>query len=780
MPIGTAHAAVTDTERVSVGSGTTGDRDHPSISDDGSLAVFAAYNTASRGIWLRDIAGGDTYRITTGSDSEPVISGDGTTVAYVHAGTHPSVWVIDVSDPANPGTPERVDLVDGLTTGANNDSGHPSISDDGNEVAFDSMASNLVPGTTLPATGSARKVYVRDRSLDTTEIVSVDGDGDVLTGEAMNPDISGDGNWVAFASHQDLTQLHFGVGSLQVFVYDRDADAVALASVNDDGDEGFGDSAATNAPSISDDGMLVTFESAATNLVPFDSNGRTDVFVHDFDSDTTTRVSERKAFDEFGPFTAATPHRLLDTRVSGVAMASGETRSLTIAGSNEVPDDATAVTLNVTIVSSTVRSHLTVFPKGETRPNASSINAAPGRAIANAVTSALGDDGAISIYNLNGPVHVIVDLTGYFTPDSLDGGGGFVSMAPERLVDTRLLGGALASETSRSFDVAGMDGVPDTATAVALTVVAVNPTARGHLRVYPGDTTRPGTSSVNFLPGQNTSNSVIVGIGDDGTIDVYNSAGTTHLVIDVYGFFDPASVNGGFTGITPHRLLDTRTDVGPLVGETAELDVVGHAGVPADATTAVMLNVTVVNPTTNGRLKVFPTGSALPTASAFNFQAGVVRASQVVVAVGDLGRVSFESTFGSVDVVVDIVGWFSGVQFAEGGSNPVISNDGSVVAFESLTSSVDLDDSNDVVDVFLSTLATNDVERVSLPASGGTEASGTRTDPETGLTVDSANGMDPVLGDDGSFVAYVSNGDLTDDRAAGEEVSAVYLSTRAA
>ena len=208
-------------------------------------------------------------------------------------------------------------------------------------------------------------------------IVSVDGDGDVLTGEAMNPDVSSNGNWVAFASHQDLAQLHHGTGSLQVFVYDRGTGDVALASVNNDGTEGFGDSATTNAPSVSDDGTLVTFESAATNLVPFDSNGRTDVFVHDFVADTTTRVSERKAFDEFGPFTAATPHRLLDTRVSGLAMASGETRSLTIAGSDGVPDDATAVTLNVTIVSSTVRSHLRVFPKGAVRPTASSSSVTP-------------------------------------------------------------------------------------------------------------------------------------------------------------------------------------------------------------------------------------------------------------------------------------------------------------------------------------------------------------------------------------------------------------------
>ena len=203
-------------------------------------------------------------------------------------------------------------------------------------------------------------------------------------------------------------------------------------------------------------------------------------------------------------------------------------------------------------------------------------------------------------------------------------------------------------------------------------------------------------------------------------------------------------------------------------------------GVQTCALPILVLNVTVVFPTKSGHLKVFPAGSTVPTSSAFNFQAGAVRAGQVVVAVGDLGRVSIESMFGSVDIVVDVVGWFSGVQLAEGGSNPAISNDGTAVAFESLTSTIDLDDTNEVVDAFVSTLATGDVERVSQPTTGGTEAAGTRVDPETGLTVDTVNGADPVLGDGGSFVVYVSNGDLADDRVSGEEVSAVYLSTLAA
>ncbi|MGA0895310.1 MAG: hypothetical protein ACO3S5_11860, partial [Ilumatobacteraceae bacterium] len=89
------------------------------------------------------------------------------------------------------------------------------------------------------------------------------------------------------------------------------------------------------------------------------------------------------------------------------------------------------------------------------------------------------------------------------------------------------------------------------------------------------------------------------------------------------------------------------------------------------------------------------------------------------------------------------------------------------------------DDDNELTDAFLTTLSTLDTERVSVPVSGGAEASGTRVDPETGLTVDCVNGADPAVGTSDGVVVYVSNGDLADDRTPGGEVGAVYLSTRA-
>ena len=124
-----------------------------------------------------------------------------------------------------------------------------------------------------------------------------DGDGDVISGAAVMPDITQDGQFVVFASDQDLVE---STSVRQVYVHDRDTGDVVVASVDDAGDLGNAGSALVHAPSISDDGLRVAFESDASNLVSFDSNGRTDAFVRYLDTEETRRVSEEAAVEEFG------------------------------------------------------------------------------------------------------------------------------------------------------------------------------------------------------------------------------------------------------------------------------------------------------------------------------------------------------------------------------------------------------------------------------------------------------------------------------------------------
>ena len=128
--------------------------------------------------------------------------------------------------------------------------------------------------------------------------------------------------------------------------------------------------------------------------------------------------------DVVGCFTASgsrlapvAPTRLLDTRVgTGAAperVGAGEEIVVGVLGAG-VPSNATAVVLNVSAVRPSAQTFLTIYPDGETKPTASSLNPDPGAVSANLVVAKVGDGGRIRIYNEFGDVHLLADLTAYF------------------------------------------------------------------------------------------------------------------------------------------------------------------------------------------------------------------------------------------------------------------------------------------------------------------------------------------------------------------------------
>ncbi|HKE97688.1 MAG TPA: hypothetical protein VKG45_01980 [Actinomycetes bacterium] len=169
----------------------------------------------------------------------------------------------------------------------NGPSGIPSISADGTWVAFESRASNLVPGDT----NQQGDVFVQKTATGATARVSVNSAGAQGNRESRDPSISADGRHVAFAS--DATNLvgRDGNRSSDVFVHTLAAGTTERVSVNSAGVEGNGPSSEPSISTPPDQGIRVAFTSSADNLIASDTNLRDDVFRHDSLLAQTTRWS---------------------------------------------------------------------------------------------------------------------------------------------------------------------------------------------------------------------------------------------------------------------------------------------------------------------------------------------------------------------------------------------------------------------------------------------------------------------------------------------------------
>ena len=263
------------------------------------------------------------------------------------------------------------------------------------------------------------------------------------------------------------------------------------------------------------------------------------------------------------------------------------------------------------------------------------------------------------------------------------GRGGFVPIKPFRLVDTRGANGVpygtppFAGGETRTFNAyaANNGQVPSGAVgSLALNVTAVGPPGAGYLTVWPTGDPMPTASVLNYTPGSIVPNAVTVKVAAAGTFNVFAQTATS-VVVDVMGYYANTGGTpdgGGFQGIAPKRLMDTRVPLGAsrfASGGVATLSVVGSGAAPSGAA-AVVLNVTVTAPAGPGFLTAWPAGVARPVVSNLNYTSGQTRANQVTVKVGAGGAVSlFAQT--AADVVVDIMGWYAGGAPTAGGFVPL-------------------------------------------------------------------------------------------------------------
>lgn len=378
-----------------------------------------------------------------------------------------------------------------------------------------------------------------------------------------------------------------------------------------------------------------------------------------------------------GSYYPLAPKRLMDTR-SGLGapkakIGPGKKVDLQVTGRGGVPSSGVgSVVLNVTVVGPTAGSFLTLYPAGESRPTASSINFAKSWLGSNSVTVKVGSGGKVSVYNHAGSTDVVVDVAGVWAGNnslsSRGQGGQYQWIKPYRLYDTREDGAPLpATYYMRSWLSFG--DLNTHVKALVVNITAVSPRKAGYLTAWTGQGDVPTASTVNYPAGKVVPNLAIVetvectecGGRRAPQFAIYTSQ-TTHLVVDVVGVIDDGTVPDGlrFTPMSPTRIADSRIGQGlpSVLGPASVGKVTAPAGMLTPSTQVLAMNVTAVTPTSNTVLTVWPADSAMtrPTASNLNPAAGQTVSNAVLGILGPTQGFNVYNHSGNTHVVADVVG----------------------------------------------------------------------------------------------------------------------------
>jgi hypothetical protein len=397
------------------------------------------------------------------------------------------------------------------------------------------------------------------------------------------------------------------------------------------------------------------------------------------------------------PYTPVNPFRVCDTRPvqPGIAVnqcnlagqgpiLQGQARAVTVTGGG-VPSTATAIVVNVTAIAPTRSTFVTLFPAGGSLPKTSNINPQAGAIVANLVEVSIGTAGQIDVFNDLGTINIALDVEGYVdsTSTSL-----FNPSAPARICDTRAAGPGIAANQCNvggmheigaggvlTFNIAALGA--SNVTAVVFNLTAIAPSAGTVLTAYPGSSPRPGVSNVNVNRSATVPNRVIVKVpaactGAACTVNIWNSVGSVNVAVDVDGWFQ-STTGAQFTGVAPARACDTRfgtsgtdgcSNPGMIAaGGSLSINIAGIDNIPLmtdlHAPVAVVLNVTAVNATSGTFVTVYPALTTRPNASDLNVPSSLPVTNLVVVQVGSNGWINLFNDLGNIDLIVDVMGFYS-------------------------------------------------------------------------------------------------------------------------
>jgi Tol biopolymer transport system component len=264
----------------------------PAVSGDGLFVAFQSVGDLPEcpvrpAIYVRDVERRTTTCTSVATDGSPAdgpsedpsLSADGRFVAFESRATNlvpgcggfrPSVFVRD----RQLGVTTCVSVATGGAPGSGSD---PKLSAEGRFVAFESDDGSLAPGCPPP---SRAGILVHDRATGITSCASINDDGAAADRDSFDPSISANGRFVAFhsvaANLDPLCRSDFAATQFNVFVHDRATLSTRCISREPRGFQGNGSS---RNPALSANGLAVVFESDATTLVPDDTNGTRDIFV---------------------------------------------------------------------------------------------------------------------------------------------------------------------------------------------------------------------------------------------------------------------------------------------------------------------------------------------------------------------------------------------------------------------------------------------------------------------------------------------------------------------
>ena len=368
-------------------------------------------------------------------------------------------------------------------------------------------------------------------------------------------------------------------------------------------------------------------------------------------------------------FVAVTPCRLVDTRQTGGPIQGGNTRTFPVQqeGGCNIPADAAAYSLNVSVVPQGPLGYLTIWPAGQSQPGVATLNSLDGRIKADAAIVPAGVSGAVNVYVTN-TTNVILDIDGYFAPLS-SSTLAFYPLPPCRVADTRNgtyphgLGlPYLPGGQERDFPIlnATSCNIPSDAAAYSLNFSVVPHGSLFYMTVWPTGESRPTVSTLNDIPGTIIANAAIVPAGTGGDVSVYPT-NDTDLIIDINGYFAPAGTGGlSLFAVVPCRVIDTRHRGSgqPFSGTLSPpVDVVDSPCGPPANSRAYVFNATVVPSGGLGYLTLWPDGTNRPTVSTLNALDGSITNNMAIVPSTN-GKVDAYAS-GLTQLILDISSYFA-------------------------------------------------------------------------------------------------------------------------